>query len=104
MPSKGQKMGINDSVLWRQEWMRQFHSIKTALHGLRLQTEQRRNGKATAKSIREMEHWFGLVDEAFAVLNTPEPETEADYGMVLGPKGRREFLSDLKHGGGEVRT
>ena len=93
---------ISDAALWKQEWFRQFHSIKAALHSLRRQTDQRREGKTHTKAVKEMEHWFGLVDEAFAVLNTSEPKTED--GMVLGPKGRREFLSYLKHGGGEVRT
>ena len=92
-------MGINDSVLWRQERMRQFFAVKTALNSLRRQTEERRNGKAAAKAVREMSHWFGLVDEAFEALNRPEPTTEE---FLPGPQGRREFISDLKNG--EVRT
>ena len=87
--------GINDSALWQREWMRQFHSIKTALHSLRRQADQRREGKTHTKTVKEMSFHFGLVDEAFAVLNTSEPKSETD-GLDLGPKGRREFLSDLK--------
>lgn len=99
MPNKGQT-GINDATLWRQEWMRQFFAVKTALHSLRLQTEQRREGKATSKAVKEMAFYFELVNEAFAVLNRDEPQpTSEDF--IPGP-GRREFLSDLKHG--EVRT
>ena len=64
--------GINDSVLWRREWLRQFLAVKTALNSLRRQTDQRREGKATAKAVKEMDHWFGLVDEAFEVLNRCE--------------------------------
>ena len=91
---------INDTALWQQELFRQVHSVKGALRSLQLQAGHLRDKYKGRKSLAEMEHTFACVDAAFAELNKQKPRS--DSGLIRGPKGRREFLSDLKHG--EVRT
>jgi len=93
-------MGKNasDGALWQAEYRRQLLSIKAALHSLKLQTDQRRNEKPVSRAVKQMAHQFEMVDIAFKALNTPDPEDNVDPGVILGPKGRREFLSDLKAG------
>ena len=94
--------GINDAALWRKEYMRQFHGVKTALHSLRVQTAQRLEKSAGTKAAKEMAFHFDLVEEAFQVLNRPEPRSDSNSEELIPGPGRRQFLSDLKHG--EVRT
>ena len=93
---------INDAALWRQEYMRQFHGVKTALHSLRVQTAQRLEKSAGTTAMKEMAFHFELVEEAFQILNRPEPRSDSNSDEHIPAPGRREFLSDLKHG--EVRT
>jgi len=67
-----------------------------------LQADERRTANPHGKAVKEMAHWFDLTGEAFRILNTPAPSAADDGDYLPNPKGRREFLSDLKHG--EVRT
>ena len=92
-------MGNNgsDSALWQGEYCRQLLSIKAALHSLKLQTDEHRKLRGHTRAVKQMAHTFEMVDSAFKALNTPEPEIEAD-GLVSGPKGRREFIRDLRAG------
>lgn len=93
----------NDSSLWRGNYLRQLTSIKCALHSLRVQTQEMRAQQRQPKSVQAMEHTFAAVEAAFQALHTPEPKTkDSDADFIPGPKGRREFLRDLRDG--EVRT
>ena len=70
--------GINDGALWRQEYMRQFHGIKAALHSLRLQSAERLARGPRTTAVKDMAFKFALVEEAFQALNTPEPRDTSE--------------------------
>ena len=97
--SKVDKSPLRDSELWMNEYKRQFQSVKGALHSLKRQTERYRKEYAHTKAAREeMAHTFDLVEKAFSVLNTPKPPVETTEIWEQEPKGRRQFISDLKAG------
>jgi len=86
---------INDNILWKQDYFRQLHGIKGALHSLKLQSDRHRETRGNTASVKSMAHIFKMVDIAFEALNTPEPQPASDDYL---PTGRRQFLSDLKAG------
>lgn len=97
-------MGISDAAIWEREYLRQLHSVKGALHSLKLQAVERQK-LPNSHAVRRLGHNFDCVIRAFDELNRPKPEPEnhnGDFiptGRVGGrrPTGRREFLADLKH-------
>ena len=98
MPNRGQKMGnINDGTIWEREFKRQLHGVQVALHSLKMQAEQRR-AKPHSKVSKQFDFTFTAVEEAWRILNTPEPEAPIDPNadLIPSPRGRREFLADLK--------
>lgn len=75
------------SGAWNQDYLRQFKSIKAALHSLQLQKENRQKLFGSSAAFTEMSFYFDAVDEAFNTLNTTKPERQTRPG-VFDPNGK----------------
>ena len=72
---------------WTAEYLRQFTSLKAALHSLRLQEQDRRKLFGTAPSFTEMQVYFDAIEQAFEALNRAKPH-KRERSPFLSPGGR----------------
>ena len=68
--------GISDLHLWQGEYLRQFHSVRAALHSLQLQSEQKTKALGPSKAVKAMAFHFDCVNRAFAALNREQPHVD----------------------------
>ena len=91
-----------DSAMWQREFNRSLQAIKGSLHSLRLQAANSANSSPLRQDgAKQMAHTFEMVEIAFQALNTEEPapsNPDADPIPAPAPRGRRQFISDLKAG------
>ena len=90
-----------DAALWQREFNRSLQAIKGSLHSLRLQAAKYQE-QPTSRAAKQMAHTFEMVEIAFQALNTeePAPPSNPDADPIPGPapRGRRQFISDLRAG------
>lgn len=87
-----------DSSVWEREFCRRFESVRGSLRSLQLDIERERAAKNNS-TLKRLEHYVGLINEAFAVLNRPKPIRES-----ADEKSTRQALSLSEQLKGGVRT
>ena len=87
----------SDAAIWQREYNRQLQGIKGALHSLRLQSAKYQQ-QPTSRAAKQMAFTFAAVEAAFQALNAeePAPPVDLDADPIPAPKGRRQFISDLR--------